>query len=211
MSHSLKPLFIFSFGIFFLAACSQNFNCTFDKTFMPSNTYTGCNVNLIPTDHWATLEKDGEEYGRYYRKEGQIFWKAKVDRKLENIDPGTFAVSAKYVDFAQDKNGFYFFGEPMKVDPDTFQVLSNTHSKDKNGVYYGVHTMEDADPKTFEVINYVIYSQTPYSKDKTHVYYQWMKIEDADIETFEILDDSGHSKDKSWFYLYDKREKAVQL
>lgn len=172
--------------------------------------YSGCELGLIPADSWAILEKDGDSWGRYYRKDGQIFWKAKVDQKLENVDVPTFSPNGRYVDFARDNKGFYYFGEPLPVDAKTFEILSNTHSKDKNGVYYGVHNLEGADPKTFEIINHSIYGQTPYSKDKNNVYREWMKIEGADPKTFEVLDDVGHSKDKSWYYLYDKREKPVQ-
>lgn len=177
---------------------------------MSPKVYNGCNLSLIPANNWALLEKDGDTWGRYYRKDGQIFWKAKVDQELANIDVPTFGANAKYMDFAQDKNGYYFFGEPLPVDPKTFEILSNAHSKDKNGVYYGVHKMEGADPKTFKVIDYFINGQTPYSKDKNNVYDQWMKMEGADPKTFEVLDDVGHSKDKAWYYLYDKREKPVQ-
>ena len=205
----LKKIFLLVVPIFLFAACSQA-QCPFTDSSMFRKYYSGCELGLIPATNWAILEKDGDSWGRYYRKDGQIFLKGKIDQKLENIDVPTFSPNGKYTDFAQDKNGFYFFGERLLVDNKTFELLSNTHSKDKNGVYYGVHTLEGSDPKTFEIINHSIYGQTPYSKDKNSVFYQWMKIEEADPKTFQVLDDAGHSKDKAWYYLYDKREKAIE-
>lgn len=178
MKRFLTLLLMFTFLWNFLTGCTKR-------------VYTGADLRLIPVDYWAILEKDSPSWGRYYLKDHQIFWKAKVDRRVEGAEATTFSPNARYSDFAKDNKHFYYFGVPLQVDASTFQLLGLAHSKDKNGVYYGVHKLPDADPKTFKVVERYVEGQTPYGKDKNNVYYQWKKIPNADPKTFDFQNDKG--------------------
>ncbi len=85
------------------------------------------------------------------------------------------------------------------ADIDSFEILSNNYSKDKNNVYYWGKKIKDADIKTFELLNnkdkYI-----EYAKDKKSVYYLDSKLKDADPKTFELIQDSGFWKDKKSVY-----------
>lgn len=58
--------------------------------------------------------------------------------------------------------------------------MGSEYSKDENFVFQGVKKFKDADPETFEVLNW------NYSRDKNFVFKRLEILEDADPKTFEI-------------------------
>ena len=96
------------------------------------------------------------------------------------------------------------------VDLETFEVLGEGYSKDKNNVYYKMEIITAVDPKTFEILKYTTEDGRyyPYSKDKNNVYYNREIITGADPATFEILKNSyftidDYFKDKNNVYHYN--------
>ena len=66
-----------------------------------------------------------------------------------------------------------YAGSNQKIDKATFQEITATYSKDKNGVYVwenrGWKNLEGLDPVTFETIN-ISGSARAYLKDKNGIY-----------------------------------------
>lgn len=83
-----------------------------------------------------------------------------------------FIQSEYNFDWAKDKDSIYFYGEKMvDSDPNSFVILDDDYSKDKNNVYIfdsGEYAfkIESADPSTFEVL------KNGYSKDKNNCYFR---------------------------------------
>lgn len=85
------------------------------------------------------------------------------------------------------------------ADPKTIEILEMSTAKDKNHVFYFNHILEDADPDTYEVMGI-------YSKDKSHVWYCGKLLEDADVATFEVDNDNYFgAHDKNGKFRNDKR------
>lgn len=98
-----------------------------------------------------------------------------------------------------DLNVFYASYVIKDADPDTFQILEYFYSKDKNTVFYDTAKLEDADPDTFQIIS------GRYSKDNNNVYFQNYKISGADPDTFSIVNEkNGLTKDKTNYYSGEK-------
>ena len=97
-------------------------------------------------------------------------------------------------------------GRPLKlahdVDAPSFVALSEEYSKDKNKVYYKwispgvfcVVTIPDADPKTFQVMDFNL------ARDKKHVWRTDMVIEGVDATTAEVVHPKFVWKDKNQVY-----------
>ena len=97
-----------------------------------------------------------------------------------------------------------------KIDKATFQEIDATYSKDKNGIYSIIYSMDGDsdklvlenlpyDPQTYEVINQL------YSKDKNNIYYSDRKIIGVDLPTFQRIDEYIYSKDKNNIYFRGKK------
>lgn len=109
---------------------------------------------------------------------------------FENADPETFKILSKI--YAKDKHAVYHYGDVEEtLDAETFQMLgqkdSSLYMKDKNGIYWKTpdEKLENADPKTFEVVS------IHYAKDKKNVYVHSSVLKNADPETFRVLRDSA--------------------
>ena len=73
---------------------------------------------------------------------------------------------------------------------------SDYYSTDGKFIYYnmmGKHTINDADLKSFKILN------NYYSKDKNNVYYLWNKLPKANANTFQVLN-SAYAKDNNYVY-----------
>lgn len=168
----------------------------------------GCNSKTMEYNHlpdtktWTLLE-EGEKIGRYYRQKEAIFFEAKADYQLPNVDIGSFESNNAFPDYARDKTTIFYLGNPLEVDYVSFELIGPSHHKDKNNVYLGGHQLTDADPNSFELINKSDDSfWSFYSKDAFNVYYQWNKIEGADPSSFEVIDEiNGYSKDRNSVFM----------
>jgi len=103
--------------------------------------------------------------------------------------------------FLEDDGIYYKQDFFAKADKNTFQVLGNFLSKDKNYVYFDKNAYFDteklnyailpgANPATFVALNHF------YSKDKDNVYRYEKKISGADSATFVVID-AVTTKDKN--------------
>lgn len=89
----------------------------------------------------------------------------------------------------------YYFKQNEKVYL-KFAISPNAYADDQTPYphdRYEYDEVIDADPKTFECIDYY------YAKDKNNIYYWTKKIEGVDFATFEILD-WPRAKDKNYIY-----------
>ncbi|KAF2515196.1 DKNYY domain-containing protein [Flavobacterium foetidum] len=101
-------------------------------------------------------------------------------------------------DFGKDKNNVFWKGRKQLVDYDTFEVEDFYIVKDKNHVYnlngkkfYELEIVNDADPKTYELLDASItdYRRHFWTKDAYSVYYKNKKI-NVDPATFKPLNNA---------------------
>lgn len=80
----------------------------------------------------------------------------------------------------------YFDGDIYNdvFDGRSFVYLGDSYVKDKNGVYYELWQIENADLETFE------YLEDYYARDKNNIYYNGKILENIDKDTFSIVDAS---------------------
>ena len=140
-------------------------------------------------------------------------------KKLEGLDPVTFEIiniSGSARRYLKDKNGIYSIiysmdGDSDKLalenlpyDPQTYEVINQLYSKDKNNIYYSDRKIIGVDLPTFQRID-----ENIYSKDKNNIYFRGKKISGADKDTFEKIDKYNYSKDKNNIYYNDKKIEGV--
>lgn len=102
--------------------------------------------------------------------------------KYLNVDYETFKI-LKNKDFATDKDNVYLFGSKIEnADPKSFCVLDNGYSADKTNVFLDYETVIDADPNTFKMLNF------PYSKDHKKIYCGTLPLMTSDIESFVVVE-----------------------
>jgi hypothetical protein len=104
--------------------------------------------------------------------------------------------------FGKDDLSVFYASYIIKdADPKTFQILEYSYSKDKNTVFYDTTRLEGVNLETSQIIS------RRYSKDKSNVYFQNHKISGADPNTFSVVnEENGLAKDKTNYY---SREKIV--
>ena len=81
---------------------------------------------------------------------------------------------------------------------DVIQILGSNYSIYKGNVYYGNEILEEANPKTVELIGFSLL------KDDKNVYYMGEKIKDVKIKNFEKLGENYWKNDNKIYYR-DKR------
>ena len=165
----------------------------------------------------ATFQEIDAVYAK--DKNGVYVWENRGWKKLEGIDPITFQIiniSGSARRYLKDKNGIYsiiysmdgdsdkLVLENLPYDPQTYEVINQLYSKDKNNIYYSDRKIIGVDLPTFQRIDEYI-----YSKDKNNIYFRGKKISGADKDTFEKIDEYNYSKDKNNIYYNDKKIEGV--
>ena len=208
-------------------------------------SYAGSNPKIDK----ATFQEIDAVYAK--DKNGVYVWENRGWKKLEGIDPITFQIiniSGSARRYLKDKNGIYNIDgdsdnlvlEKLPYDPQTYEVINQLYSKDKNNIYYSNRKIIGADLPTFQIgsdgfskdKNNIYFGgkkilgvdrdtikiiELPYIKDKNNVYYGNKKIEGADKNTFELIYDFGsvvnryYSKDKNNIYYENKKLKGIDV
>lgn len=208
-------------------------------------SYAGSNPKIDK----ATFQEIDAVYAK--DKNGVYVWENRGWKKLEGIDPITFQIiniSGSARRYLKDKNGIYNIDgdsdnlvlEKLPYDPQTYEVINQLYSKDKNNIYYSNRKIIGADLPTFQIgsdgfskdknniylegkkilgvdRDTVKIIELPYIKDKNNVYYGNKKIEGADKNTFELIYDFGsvvnryYSKDKNNIYYENKKLKGIDV
>ena len=208
-------------------------------------SYAGSNPKIDK----ATFQEIDAVYAK--DKNGAYVWENRGWKKLEGIDPITFQIiniSGSARRYLKDKNGIYNIDgdsdnlvlEKLPYDPQTYEVINQLYSKDKNNIYYSNRKIIGADLPTFQIgsdgfskdKNNIYFGgkkilgvdrdtikiiELPYIKDKNNVYYGNKKIEGADKNTFELTYDFGsvvngyYSKDKNNVYYENKKLKGIDV
>lgn len=127
-------------------------------------------INGIDVNSTEVLENE------FYKDKNNIYYR---NKKLENFKPENFEVISSSL--VQQNEDFYYFTEDendntkffllenKNVDVETFEVLDEEYTKDKNNVYYKGKILKGADVKTLDI--YYNKSDNGYKiKDKNKVY-----------------------------------------
>ena len=179
----------------------------------------------------ATLESVGKSFFKDYFKDKNNVYIVASERpistdsintklnfyKLIGANPKTFELIDN---FGRDDKNVYFLDKKLKgIDAKTFEVISFSIVKDKNGLHIllnsddsGIKTrnlkISELDLKTFKKL------ENGYYKDKNNVYYDLdnnlYTIKNADLATFEVLNSPYSSsvyfaKDKNNVYYNGKK------
>ena len=165
----------------------------------------------------ATFQEIDASYSK--DKNGVYVIENRIWKKLEGLDPVTFEIiniSGSARRYLKDKNGIYsiiysmdgdsdkLVLEKLPYDPQTYEVINQLYSKDKNNIYYSDRKIIGVDLPTFQRID-----ENIYSKDKNNIYFRGKKISGADKDTFEKIDKYNYSKDKNNIYYNDKKIEGV--
>ena len=177
-------------------------------------------VNIVPAYAKQALKIDKEtfqEISAVYSKDknGVYVIENRGWKKLEGLDPVTFEIiniNGSVRQYLKDKNGVYSIDgdsdnlvlEKLPYDSQTYEVINQLYSRDKNNIYYDNKKIEGADLPTFQRIDEYI-----YSKDKNNIYFRGKKISGVDKETFEKIDKYNYSKDKNNIYYDNKKIEGV--
>ena len=125
--------------------------------------------------------------------------------RLDGIDPKTFKKLS--YEMVKDKNGLYFLEDIEKdnenieikvrklnikgLDLRSFENIDGDYYKDKNNVYYKLddnfYKLENADLKTFKILDSSYTGYGNFSKDKDYIYLNNKKLEEIDAKTFEKM------------------------
>ena len=137
--------------------------------------------------------------------------------RLDGIDPKTFKKLS--YEMVKDKNGLYFLEDIEKdnenieikvrklnikgLDLRSFENIDGDYYKDKNNVYYesdnNLYKIENADLKTFEILDSSYTGYGNFSKDKDYIYLNNKKLEEIDAKTFEKMQ-ANLIRDKNGIY-----------
>ncbi|WP_374141383.1 DKNYY domain-containing protein, partial [Leptotrichia hongkongensis] len=183
----------------------------------------------------ATLESVGKSFFKDYFKDKNNVYIVASERpvstdsintklnfyKLIGANPKTFELIDN---FGRDDKNVYFLDKKLKgIDAKTFEEISFSIVKDKNGLHillnsddFGIKTrnlkISGLDLKTFKKL------ENSYYKDKNNVYYDLdnnlYTIKNADLATFEVLNSPYSSsiyfaKDKNNVYYQNKKINGI--
>jgi len=155
--------------------------------------------------HWGkSLVKnaDAETFqtlsGGFGKDANHVFF---TDKLVNGAQPTTF----KVIDFHTGMDAHHVFNgndKCIECDRDTFTKLPHDNYRDKHFVYQGygnLRILQDADPKTFVVLN------NWFSKDTNYVFQSGEKIPGADANTFSlascgISEVSAEDKNRCYWY-----------
>ncbi len=128
----------------------------------------------------------------YYNGEKMTFWSSGI-----KADNSSFQALREF--YAKDENRIYYMWTILRwgYDVETFKVLGNDFTSDKDSIYWWGLILEWVDSESFQILEYW------YSKDKNNIYYHNDKIFDKiDSNTFKILDEN-YIIDKNNAYYYN--------
>jgi len=143
--------------------------------------------------------------------------------RLDGIDPKTFKKLS--YEMVKDKNGLYFLEDIEKdnenieikvrklnikgLDLRSFENIDGDYYKDKNNVYYKLddnfYKLENADLKTFKILDSSYTGYGNFSKDKNYIYLNNKKLEGIDVKTFEKMQ-ANLIRDKNDIYKVEENE-----
>ena len=199
---------------------SKIFKIFLIMTLVANVSYAGSNPKIDK----ATFQEITATYSK--DKNGVYVWENRGWKKLEELDPVTFEIiniSGSVHQYLKDKNGIYsiiysmdgdsdkLVLEKLPYDPQTYEVINQLYSKDKNNIYLEGKRILGIDKDTVKII------ELPYIEDKNNVYYRNKKIEGADKNTFELTYDfksvvnNYYSKDKNNVYYENKKLKGIDV
>ena len=180
-------------------------------------SYAGSNPKIDK----ATFQEIDASYSK--DKNGVYVWENRGWKKLEGLDPVTFEIiniSGSARRYLKDKNGIYsiiysmdgdsdkLVLENLPYDPQTYEVINQLYSKDKNNIYYNDKKIEGVDKNTFELTyDFGSVVNGYYSKDKNNVYYENKKLKGIDVKTFKKISrlvDNFLIEDKNGFYIVEE-------
>lgn len=135
------------------------------------------------------------------------------DSRKENISFNYYKDSnSVYRKYRPEGSISYVYKEIENADPDTFEVLNEFISKDKNNIFLFLNILNGVDHDTFSV-----YGSSNYAKDKDHIYFiNWKSlsnpvniIEGADRDSFEFVykeeaETRSYAKDKNKVFQDEK-------
>ena len=196
--------------------CSAPFEIVYDR---PVCNQYDINYNSGKRFNFFSYKIQDEDETKYFEDMNKFLEIMKSLNYTVKKDVDFFIFSNDYKEISRRylSNGkkIYYIGfsdgqELKDVDVNTFEILENPYSKDKNNVYFMDVKIENVDAETFEVLG------KGYSKDKNNVYFEVTSIGDentgfsihltaitaADVKTFRILGkyNDGKARDKNNYY-----------
>lgn len=138
----------------------------------------------------------------YYKEDNKIYielhYQDHFYRQVEGADIDSFEVMTEY--YTKDKNNVYYLGKQLKnADPKTFKILNNSYSRDRNFVYLEDKQIKEIDIKTFQFLN------NSYLKDGSNVYYNGKPMNSADSDSFSVFElNNYYARDKNNVYRLGK-------
>lgn len=115
------------------------------------------------------------------------------------------------LNFAKDSNQIYYYafdGQEhynictIPCDIQSFKIIDQFFSKDKDKVFFLGYTLKDADPSSFEVL------KSAYSKDKSAVYFKEKKMTGINPAAFKVYEENDsfnqdvvYAKDEASVYV----------
>lgn len=119
------------------------------------------------------------------RDDQRYYFKAACDSVSYSIhydDREAFEYYDTYYHIFKIDHKVYFMGLPINsgnIDMESFEVVGDGYTKDKNHVYYKDKLLPDSHPQTFEILS------KEYAKDKNKVYNLGVILENYEPSTFE--------------------------
>ena len=162
-------------------------------------------VALSTSNTFAEIKKSREkDMGGYQIEAGEVFYRFAYPMnvvinfpiKLENSDLASFKILSD--SHSKDKNQVYFRHRSIPgADPITFKIRGQFYGVDHTNVYYYWRVVIGADVGSFKALAF------EYGQDKNHHYFNELVIADVDNKSFVPLSDY-HSKDKNQVYYKTK-------
>ena len=153
----------------------------------------------------------------YYGKDDKNVYL--FNKRANGIDAKTFEKVSYNI--AKDKNGLYILEsinefemrtKKLKIDGldwKSFVNIDEDYYKDKNNVYYesdnNLYKIENADLKTFEILDSSYTGYGNFSKDKDYIYLNNKKLGEIDAKTFEKMR-ANLIRDKNGIYKIEEDE-----
>lgn len=171
------------------------------ETFVPVTDWLGHDSERVYFMHYLVPGADVStlEAKRYplFCDKNDYYYETKP---MHVADMASFKTIKWYSNDFWAKDSRYAYYDSVRIedaDVRSFKVIDHWLARDKNHVYMDGLILPDADPATFKTIKY-----TAYSRDKSHVWHFDELLVGADPATFEVMKNTKYCRDKShvWFY-----------